>query len=147
MKKLILLLVGLLLLSGCSAKKEVMCEYSEEGFYSSIVFTGEDDDIYKSTETIKILFSLVEAVDDDAKEALKSQLESAYGGIEGVEVDVDIDGDEYLVMKIMVDFQKASNDDLVALGYLSQSELEADYISFEQSISENEAYGYTCEIK
>ena len=147
MKKVIVLLISVLLLAGCSAKKEVSCVYTEDGFESTIVFVGEEDEVHSSKETIKILYEFFDSGEEGAKEQLKDQIESSYAGIDGVEVSVNISGDEYLVMTISIDYEKASTDDLVALGILSSDESGADFISFEESISENEAYGYACTVK
>lgn len=147
MKKIMVLLISVLLLAGCSAKKEVSCVYTEEGFESKIVFVGEEDEVHSSSETIKILYEYVSGGEEDIKEQIKEQIETSYAGIDGVKVNVDITGEEYLVMTIDIDYQQASNDDLVALGILSSDESSADFISFEESISENEAYGYTCTVK
>ena len=147
MKKIIVLLISVLLLAGCSAKKEVSCAYIEEGFESTIVFVGEEDEVHSSKETIKILYEFFDNGEEGVKEQLKEQIESSYAGIDGVEVGVNISGDEYLVMTISIDYESVSKSDLVALGILTSEESEADFISFEESITENEAYGYTCTVK
>ncbi|MEA5017583.1 MAG: DUF1307 domain-containing protein [Erysipelotrichaceae bacterium] len=147
MKKLLVVLLGVLLLSGCGSNKTMTCSYVEEGLESTVVFTGKNDDIYSSVETLKVSYALFGDEGFDMKEDIKAQLEASYAGFKGLSVTVDISDDEFLIMTINLDYKTISKQDLVTLGFLSEGEADVDYISFEESIIESEAAGYICVVK
>ena len=142
MKKIIVLLISVLLLAGCSAKKEVSCVYTEDGYESTIVFVGEEDEVHSSKETVKLIYEFFDASEVGDKDQIKEQIESSYAGIDGVKVSANISGEEYLVITMEIDYEKISKEDLESFGVSSSGP-----ISFENMISDYESYGYTCTVK
>ena len=78
------------------------------------------------------------------KEQLKEQYEATYTEMDGVVINVSIDGEEYLEMSIDVDYRVADKDYLVAAGLLDADDAENDTVSLEKMLELNEEAGYTC---
>lgn len=147
MKKIIILLLGVFLLAGCSSgskEKEVTCTIAEQGVESTVVYTGEGDEVFTSKTTFKLKYDLFGVVDQNMKEQLKEQYEATYMQMEGIVIEVSIDGEEYLEMTIDVDYRVADKDYLVAAGLLDADDAEGDTVSLEKMLELNEEAGYTC---
>jgi len=147
MKKIIILLLGVFLLAGCSSgskEKEVTCTIAEQGVESTVVYTGEGDEVFTSKTTFKLKYDLFGVVDQSMKEQLKEQYEATYTQMEGITIEVSIDGEEYLEMSIDVDYRVADKDYLVAAGLLDSDDAENDTVSLEKMLELNEEAGYTC---
>lgn len=78
------------------------------------------------------------------KEQLKETYEATYTEMEGVVINVSIDGEEFLEMTIDVDYKTADRDYLVAAGLLEEVGDNSEYISLAQLLELNEEAGYTC---
>lgn len=147
MKKIIILLLGVFLLAGCSSgskEKEVTCTIAEQGVESTVVYTGEGDEVFTSKTTFKLKYDLFGVVDQNMKEQLKEQYEATYMQMEGIVIEVSIDGEEYLEMTIDVDYRVADKDYLVSAGLLDADDAEGDTVSLEKMLELNEEAGYTC---
>ena len=147
MKKIIILLLGVFLLAGCSSgskEKEVTCTIAEQGVESTVVYTGEGDEVFTSKTTFKLKYDLFGVVDQNMKEQLKEQYEATYTQMEGIVIEVSIDGEEYLEMTIDVDYRVADKDYLVSAGLLDAYDAEGDTVSLEKMLELNEEAGYTC---
>ena len=147
MKKIIILLLGVFLLAGCSSgskEKEVTCTIAEQGVESTVVYTGEGDEVFTSKTTFKLKYDLFGVVDQNMKEQLKEQYEATYMQMEGIVIEISIDGEEYLEMTIDVDYRVADKDYLVAAGLLDADDAEGDTVRLEKMLELNEEAGYTC---
>ena len=151
MKKIIILLLGIIMLTGCGAaqKKETgyTCSFSEQGVESTVVFTSDGDKVNTSKTTMKINYDIFGIVDASMKAQLKETYESTYIGIEGVVISVSVDADDYLMMTIDVDFKVADRDYLIAAGLVEEDDYDGEFVSLKKIVASTVDNGYKCSNK
>lgn len=145
LKLLIIVVVGLLCLTGCG-EKTLICTNAEED--SGVKMVQEAQMTFKDDQVTKVRMSIeATATDDDIKEywgSFISAMESQYEEVdeEGVKLTLTNDEKNYKFnMTVEVDVTKASEDALVEYDL---EELADTTATLEEVKKEAEADGFTC---
>ncbi len=165
MKNVKKVLVALLLvasLAGCSSKKtetkQAYCKGSENqaaagyNVNHDYQFEYQGDKVTKEVITIETTFTDASyltdgALSEDVKALLDETVAATQKSLEstdGITYEVKYDGDKS-IETYTIDFSKASNDALVTIGLLSESDKDAKFISMDQTIKNLEGTGFNCE--
>lgn len=148
MKKLLVL--GLLLttiLVGCgSSKKETVTVCTQElgGISYSVTYKAEGDKV-TSMEQVSVTDSTGSGYTAEQIEEMLQSYADNYNAMTGVSYNYTFE-DEILTETILVDFNKTSNSDLIALAILSASDADVDYISLDMTVKSLESQGITCKL-
>ena len=102
------------------------------------------DDVVLSVKSImKLPFSQYGISTDEEKALFRGQmLEGLH--YEGVKVEDKSTADEF-IMELTINFDEVSYQDLVALGMMSESDVDSEMISLSKTLEGLTAGGYTCE--
>lgn len=163
MKKVLVALLLVTGLVGCSSSKktetkQAYCKGSESQADYGInldhdyQFEYQGDKVTKEVITITTTFTNASyltdgALSEDVKASLDETVAATQKGLEseeGITYEVKYDGDK-LIETYTIDFSKASNDGLVSIGILSESDKDAKFISMDKTIENLEGAKFTCE--
>lgn len=171
MKK-ILLVAGLVLLSGCSniqtilnndtskdptketskKKKTVkVVNYScDDGAGTTITFEAKGDNMTSMKQVSLVSYSdmgieITEDMDKDTiQQKINDALNNKYEYVDGVECTGTLHDDKVEIVT-KIDFTKADKDELVDVGLLDQAEKENHVVSLKKTIKAYEANNYACQ--
>lgn len=147
MKKIIMIVLAGLILSGCStAKKEVVTTCIQNSANSTIttnLFADENAEIIRSEQTIELQFEesdveLNKQLIADEKESLKS--------IEGLSYEYSFDGPKATVV-VTLEVSKLSEDQLLQFGFSDELKDESGKFNADVFAELFANYGITCTKK
>lgn len=168
MRKLLMVLSGLLVLSGCSGvdtifkndvskdpvqdkkttkKVMVQCDHGED---IKTTFEASDDNILQMKQISHLTLSDMglEISDDMNKDTIQQKinesLQEKYQYVDGVSVKGTLTDDK-VEIETDINFRKANKDDLVSLGLLDKAEKENKEVSLKKTIKAYQANGYACQ--
>lgn len=169
MKK-VLLLCGLLALTGCSKVTELATNDTSEKPVSAVekdttkktvICTGADDEqitleaygdkVQKLTDVLYVPGEeLGIASDEEAaviQDAINDALSNKYGSIEGVTTNGTMQEDGRIQITIQIDFLKADKQALVNAGLLKQGEKDSTVVSLKETKKAYSSSGYACQVQ
>ena len=144
MKKIAVVLVTLIVLTGCSKTKTVVCKFEEEGYSVVETMVGKKDVVGEVTivEKTNFLRSLeLYDITKEEYEGILNVLKEGSKDLKGYTYDYKIEGDSATETR-KVDYNIADFDELLKIGFLSE---KGDYVSFESVIKDFKDLGGTCE--
>lgn len=149
MKKLLVAILFIALLSGCSAKKTVTsCVYNETGITMKADIVAEDDKVMTMVETVTMTYEsmgIAEGTDEQTIiDALNSAYESTYNQT-GVTYTVSVE-DSNIIVVVTIDYTVVDNATLIEMGFLSEDDADVDYISLITTVSDAENSGAVCTV-
>lgn len=146
MKKLICVMIaGMLLLGGCAEpeEKNAVCKVTTDEMTEEMTLQALDDEVLSVKSIMKLPFSQYGISTDEEKALFREQmLEGLH--YEGVKVEDKSTADEF-IMELTINFDEVSYQDLVALGMMSESDVDSEMISLSKTLEGLTAGGYTCE--
>lgn len=146
MKKLFcVLLVGMLLMSGCSEEEEkkTVCRYEMDGITEEMTLTSLGDTVLSTTSVLKLPFALYEVSTEEEKELFTEQMLSAFE-VEGVHVESKSTEDEF-ILEMVINMEEVTLSTLAELGMIASDEVDSEVISLEKTLESLTTSGYTCE--
>lgn len=144
MKKILMITVVMLLLTGCGEKKtKTVCKSSNDGMQLVEEINAKGDKVTVLKETATLDFSDAEVTDNDIDEMGKV-LGEGYEGIKGVEYKYTAK-DKKIEYTVTFDYENADLDELKEKNLVSfNEEGKAKYISLKESIKGFEDKKFTC---
>ncbi|MEG0326884.1 MAG: DUF1307 domain-containing protein [Erysipelothrix sp.] len=149
MKKVIILCLLILTLSGCVNKKAetVVCSISDQGEELTDTLETKGDKIEVSTLVAVSDYTVEMAEEGYTEEDLEiiHELRKAkYANLDGVKYEYEIDG-AIITETLKTDYSKTSFKELYKAELLDSP--DADYISLKQTIKNYKTNGITCKTK
>lgn len=150
-KQLTILLIGIILLSGCSKQenKKHVCSAVVDDMQDTMVLTAEGDRVVFINEEIKLNWSDYEIATEEEKDIFESMMLEAFASLketEGVKLDSRRE-EESLLILIEIDTQMTDYGTLKEMGMIVSENTEVAEISLEDSIAQLLNAGYECEIQ
>ena len=148
MKRLVcLLMVALLIVAGCAKKdeeKKAVCRITEDGISDEMTIEALNDTVMRSKSVMKVPFSLHDLTTDDEKAQFAEQMMAEFTEVAGIKVTSESTADEF-VLTLEIDYSTVAFESLLQLGMMNESDMDVEIISFEKTVEELSASGYTCE--
>lgn len=148
MKKIFILVISILVLSGCSTKEEEHVMKCNRTINNNGVSMDMDYTITYSGNYVKTVNSVEKVTSGDASilESYETQIEAIYepyGDIEYYEYEVDIDGNT-LTSTVNIDYSKIDTDKLIYIDSANATLIKNGKINIDDMISNYTALGITC---
>ena len=148
MKRLVcLLMIALLIVAGCAKKdeeKKAVCRITEDGISDEMTIEALNDTVMRSKSVMKLPFSLYDLTTDDEKAQFAEQMMAEFTEVAGIKVTSESTADEF-VLTLEIDYSTVAFESLLHLGMMNESDMDVEIISFEKTVEELSASGYTCE--
>ena len=148
MKRLVcLLMIALLIVAGCAKKdeeKKAVCRITEDGISDEMTIEALNDTVMRSKSVMKVPFSLHDLTTDDEKAQFAEQMMAEFTEVAGIKVTSESTADEF-VLTLEIDYSTVAFESLLQLGMMNESDMDVEIISFEKTVEELSASGYTCE--
>ena len=148
MKRLIcLLMIALLIVAGCAKKdeeKKAVCRITEDGISDEMTIEALNDTVMRSKSVMKLPFSLYDLTTDDEKAQFAEQMMAEFTEVAGIKITSESTADEF-VLTLEIDYSTVAFESLLQLGMMNESDMDVEIISFEKTVEELSASGYTCE--
>lgn len=148
MKRLVcLLMIALFIVAGCAKKdeeKKAVCRITEDGISDEMTIEGLNDTVMRSKSVMKLPFSLYDLTTDDEKAQFAEQMMAEFTEVAGIKVTSESTADEF-VLTLEIDYSTVAFESLLQLGMMNESDMDVEIISFEKTVEELNASGYTCE--
>ena len=148
MKRLVcLLMVALLIVAGCAKKdeeKKAVCRITEDGISDEMTIEALNDTVMRSKSVMKLPFSLYDLTTDDEKAQFAEQMMAEFTEVAGIKITSESTADEF-VLTLEIDYSTVAFESLLQLGMMNESDMDVEIISFEKTVEELSASGYTCE--
>lgn len=148
MKRLVcLLMIALLIVAGCAKKdeeKKAVCRITEDGISDEMTIEALNDTVMRSKSVMKLPFSLYDLTTDDEKAQFAEQMMAEFTEVAGIKITSESTADEF-VLTLEIDYSTVAFESLLHLGMMNESDMDVEIISFEKTVEELNASGYTCE--
>ena len=148
MKRLVcLLMIALLIVAGCAKKdeeKKAVCRITEDGISDEMTIEALNDTVMRSKSVMKVPFSLHDLTTDDEKAQFAEQMMAEFTEVAGIKITSESTADEF-VLTLEIDYSTVAFESLLQLGMMNESDMDVEIISFEKTVEELSASGYTCE--
>ena len=148
MKRLVcLLMMALLIVAGCAKKdeeKKAVCRITEDGISDEMTIEALNDTVMRSKSVMKLPFSLYDLTTDDEKAQFAEQMMAEFTEVAGIKITSESTADEF-VLTLEIDYSTVAFESLLHLGMMNESDMDVEIISFEKTVEELSASGYTCE--
>ncbi len=148
MKRFIsLLIVGLLIISGCAKKdeeKKAVCRITNEGISDEMTIEALNDTVMTSKSVMKVPFSLYGLTTEDEKAQFSEQMMAEFTEVDGIKIASESTADEFVLI-LEVDYSVVAFESLLKLGMMNENDMDVEIISFEKTIEGLKTSGYTCE--
>lgn len=148
MKRLVcLLMIALLIVAGCAKKdeeKKAVCRITEDGISDEMTIEALNDTVMRSKSVMKVPFSLHDLTTDDEKAQFAEQMMAEFTEVAGIKITSESTADEF-VLTLEIDYSTVAFESLLQLGMMNESDMDVEIISFEKTVEELNASGYTCE--
>lgn len=148
MKRLVcLLMIALLIVAGCAKKdeeKKAVCRITEDGISDEMTIEALNDTVMRSKSVMKLPFSLYDLTTDDEKAQFAEQMMAEFTEVAGIKITSESTADEF-VLTLEIDYSTVAFESLLHLGMMNESDMDVEIISFEKTVEELSASGYTCE--
>ena len=148
MKRLVcLLMIALFIVAGCAKKdeeKKAVCRITNEGISDEMTIEALNDTVMRSKSVMKLPFSLYGLTTDDEKAQFAEQMMAEFTEVAGIKVTSESTADEF-VLTLEIDYSTVAFESLLHLGMMNESDMDVEIISFEKTVEELNASGYTCE--
>ena len=148
MKRLVcLLMIGMFMICGCAQKveeKKAVCRITEDGISDEMTIEALNDTVMRSKSVMKLPFSLYDLTTDDEKAQFAEQMMAEFTEVAGIKVTSESTADEF-VLTLEIDYSTVAFESLLHLGMMNESDMDVEIISFEKTVEELNASGYTCE--
>ena len=147
MKRIVcILMVGLLLMSGCAKdeEKKAVCRVHQNGISDEMTLNALNDEVLTSKSVMTVPFSLYELTTEEEKTQFAEQMMAGFADVEGVKVSSETTEDEF-VLTIEVDYTVVTLEGLLELGLIEESDMDSEMISYEMTVEGLVSMGYTCE--
>lgn len=148
MKRLVcLLMIALLIVAGCAKKdeeKKAVCRITEDGISDEMTIEALNDTVMRSKSVMKLPFSLYDLTTDDEKAQFAEQMMAEFTEVAGIKITSESTADEF-VLTLEIDYSTVAFESLLQLGMMNESDMDVEIISFEKTVEELSASGYTCE--
>lgn len=146
MKKIMGLVLGLVLLTGCFGGKETttLCKSNSDGMSMEVLLEARGDELLKSTITERIEYADHGYSDDDIKRIIDYSYPSS-DGVDGVTMDVNLENGVASIL-IVIDYKEGDLDELLEAEWITGDADNIKFISLSQTIEEYEdIMRHTCE--
>ena len=148
MKKLLVGLVILVLLSGCSSPKEskTVCSTNVDGMTDIMTISAENDKIVAFHEEIVLKWADYDVETEEDKALFQEYMVEAFSSMaesEGITLESSTT-EEALIIKIVVNIEEVDYTVLAQLGMVAADSEEISSISLEDSIYSLSNAGYSC---
>ena len=148
MKRLVcLLMIALFIVAGCAKKdeeKKAVCRITEDGISDEMTIEALNDTVMRSKSVMKLPFSLYDLTTDDEKAQFAEQMMAEFTEVAGIKITSESTADEF-VLTLEIDYSTVAFESLLQLGMMNESDMDVEIISFEKTVEELNASGYTCE--
>ena len=148
MKRLVcLLMIALFIVAGCAKKdeeKKAVCRITNEGISDEMTIEALNDTVMRSKSVMKLPFSLYDLTTDDEKAQFAEQMMAEFTEVAGIKITSESTADEF-VLTLEIDYSTVAFESLLQLGMMNESDMDVEIISFEKTVEELNASGYTCE--
>ena len=148
MKRLVcLLMIALFIVAGCAKKdeeKKAVCRITNEGISDEMTIEALNDTVMRSKSVMKLPFSLYDLTTDDEKAQFAEQMMAEFTEVAGIKITSESTADEF-VLTLEIDYSTVAFESLLQLGMMNESDMDVEIISFEKTVEELSASGYTCE--
>ena len=148
MKRLVcLLMIALLIVAGCAKKdeeKKAVCRITEAGISDEMTIEALNDTVMRSKSVMKLPFSLYGLTTDDEKAQFAEQMMAEFTEVAGIKITSESTADEF-ILTLEIDYSTVAFESLLQLGMMNESDMDVEIISFEKTVEELNASGYTCE--
>ena len=148
MKRLVcLLMIALLVIGGCAKKdeeKKAVCRMTPDGISDEMTIEALNDTVMRSKSVMKLPFSLYDLTTDDEKAQFAEQMMAEFTEVAGIKITSESTADEF-VLTLEIDYSTVAFESLLHLGMMNESDMDVEIISFEKTVEELSASGYTCE--
>jgi uncharacterized lipoprotein YehR (DUF1307 family) len=148
MKRLVcLLMIALLIVAGCAKKdeeKKAVCRITEDGISDEMTIEALNDTVMRSKSVMKLPFSLYGLTTDDEKAQFAEQMMAEFTEVAGIKITSESTADEF-ILTLEIDYSTVAFESLLQLGMMNESDMDVEIISFEKTVEELNASGYTCE--
>ena len=148
MKRLVcLLMIGMFMICGCAQKveeKKAVCRITNEGISDEMTIEALNDTVMTSKSVMKLPFSLYGLTTDDEKAQFAEQMMAEFTEVAGIKITSESTADEF-VLTLEIDYSTVAFESLLHLGMMNESDMDVEIISFEKTVEELSASGYTCE--
>ena len=81
---------------------------------------------------------------DDEKAQFAEQMMAEFTEVAGIKITSESTADEF-VLTLEIDYSTVAFESLLHLGMMNESDMDVEIISFEKTVEELSASGYTCE--
>lgn len=145
MKKIVLFVALVLILTGCAGGKDktVVCSSESLGMKTETKIDAKDDKVYKITQTSSMDIKKA-GYDKEKAEDLGKQIALQYKDFKGLTYSYEVKEDIFSE-KLIYDLDKADLKELQDAGFINVSDEEdVKYIGLEKSKKQYEDNGYTC---
>lgn len=143
MKKLLIVLLPLLVLTGCGSKEEddgkKVCTYENSLAKMENTFYYSKDNVLKQVEVTDM--KLTDYMQDNLEEVKKDYSEK-FADVKGVKVEVTTT-DDTMKITATINYEKADFEQLYEYGLVSDKDIKS--VSLEKTLKGFEENGYTCE--
>ena len=141
MKKLIVIVLLLTALLGCSEKAvTTVCTYSTSERNNKVTLVSSKDVV--NSETSEVIFYVSDPLEESWQILLDNQI-SATQGIKGYSFEYSYENGE-LYTRMHIDYKVANLSELANNGILDSASGDASYISLELTLEAIKKYGYQC---
>ena len=148
MKRLVcLLMIALLVIGGCAKKdeeKKAVCRMTTDGISDEMTIEALNDTVMRSKSVMKLPFSLYGLTTDDEKAQFAEQMMAEFTEVAGIKITSESTADEF-ILTLEIDYSTVAFESLLHLGMMNESDMDVEIISFEKTVEELSASGYTCE--
>ena len=148
MKRLVcLLMIALLVIGGCAKKdeeKKAVCRMTTDGISDEMTIEALNDTVVTSKSVMKLPFSLYGLTTDDEKAQFAEQMMAEFTEVAGIKITSESTADEF-ILTLEIDYSTVAFESLLHLGMMNESDMDVEIISFEKTVEELSASGYTCE--
>ncbi len=146
MKRMLwVLLIGLLLMSGCAKdeEKKAVCRLEKEGIVEEMTLNALNDQVLNTTSVMRLPFAMYEIETEEEKALFTEQMISGLD-YDGITVETKSTEDEF-VLEMTIDYEVVSFENLVLLGMIASEEADSELVSFEKTLESLTSSGYSCE--
>ena len=140
------LMVALVLMSACAKdeEKKAVCRITEDGISDEMTIEALNDTVMRSKSVMKLPFSLYGLTTEDEKAQFAEQMMAEFTEVAGIKITSESTADEF-VLTLEIDYSTVAFESLLQLGMMNESDMDVEIISFEKTVEEMSATGYTCE--
>jgi uncharacterized lipoprotein YehR (DUF1307 family) len=103
-----------------------------------------NDTVMRSKSVMKLPFSLYGLTTDDEKAQFAEQMMAEFTEVAGIKITSESTADEF-ILTLEIDYSTVAFESLLQLGMMNESDMDVEIISFEKTVEELNASGYTCE--